>query len=85
MSRSRVLVIKRSIKMTYDKLDYYYKWLKDNDAFTEPELQLITDIYGYNIETLDLAVYSRYGYQTVQALIDDCYTDAELEALRQNV
>ena len=55
--------------MTYEKLDDCYNWLQDSELFTEAELQLITHMYGYNIETLNLAVYSRCGYQTVQDLI----------------
>lgn len=57
--------------MTAGELDYYYEWLQDNEIFTEAELQLITDINGYNIDTLDMAVYSRFGYQTVDDLIND--------------
>ena len=57
--------------MTKKQLDYCYNWLLEREFFTEAELELITNMYGYNIETLDLAVYARFGYQTVQDLIDE--------------
>jgi hypothetical protein len=60
--------IKGVKKMT---LQYFYDWLKDNGIFTQAELELITHMNGYNIDTLNLAVYSRCGYQTVQDLIND--------------
>ena len=56
--------------MTYSKIDYY-NWLLDKKLFTEAELILVTKMYGYNIETLNLAVYSRYGYRTVKDLINE--------------
>ena len=57
--------------MKFKELDYCYNWLLERGFFTEAELELITDMYGYSIETLDLAVYARCGYQTVQDLIND--------------
>lgn len=59
----------------FDDVKYFYNWLKDNNVLTDAELQLITDINGYNVNTLDLAVYSRCGYQTVQDLINDSKQD----------
>lgn len=53
------------------KLRDYYGWLEDREIFTMAELLLITQMHGYNIEALDLAVYGRCGYQTVQQLIDE--------------
>ena len=44
-------------------LDVYdlYEQLIDLGLFTEQELQLVTRINGYNIETLNNAIYARYG------------------------
>lgn len=56
---------KRRKKMINKEVNFFYNWLKNNDVFTDAELQLVTDINGYNIDTLDMAVYSRCGYQTV--------------------
>jgi hypothetical protein len=57
--------------MTLYDLNYYYDWLIENDYFTEAELQLITKMFGFNINTLDTAVYCRYGFRTVQDFIED--------------
>ena len=56
--------------INYD-VNYYYEWLLGNDYFTEAELQLITNMLGYKIETFNLAVYCRYGYRTVQDFLED--------------
>ena len=56
--------------INYD-VNYYYEWLIGNAYFTESELQLITNMLGYKIETLNLAVYCRYGYRTVQDFLED--------------
>ena len=51
----------------------YYKdneleTLRDNlvmyEIATESELQLITDINGYNLETLEDVLYARTGYRS---------------------
>ena len=55
----------------FKEVDFFYNWLQENNIFTDAELQLVTDINGYNIDTLNMAVYSRCGYQTVEDLIND--------------
>lgn len=37
--------------------------LVERDLFTDRELQLLTNINGFSIETLNDALYSRYGYR----------------------
>lgn len=37
--------------------------LVERDLFTDKELQLLTNINGFSIETLNDALYSRYGYR----------------------
>lgn len=37
--------------------------LIEGGYFTEEELQLVTNINGYNIETLNDCIYCRYGFQ----------------------
>lgn len=39
--------------------------------FTRQELKLLTKINGYSIETLNKAIYARYGYRDYQQLIED--------------
>lgn len=41
-----------------------YNALIDGDYFTEEELNLLTAINGYNVETLEEAIYARYGYRS---------------------
>ena len=55
--------------MTRGKIDYCYFWLLENELFTEAELELLTYMNGYNMETLNDAVYCRYGYRSVLDLM----------------
>ena len=48
------------------ELNEYYEWLINEGIATEEELQLITDINGYNEETLDDVLYCRTGYRNVE-------------------
>lgn len=52
-------------------IDYIYSWLLEHGLFTEAELQLITDMCGYNLETLNTAVYCRFGYRSVLDLMKE--------------
>ena len=47
-----------------------WDYLIDSELFTYEELQLITNMYGYTLEVLNLAIYSRYGYNDINQLID---------------
>lgn len=49
--------------------EYWDKIIELNIA-TEKELQLITDINGYNIEALNDVIYSRTGYRDLYQLLD---------------
>lgn len=46
-----------------------YNVLIDSDLFTEAELRLLTNINGFSIETLNDAIYSRYGYRDYNQLM----------------
>lgn len=52
-------------KLTIDEL---WGILIDDELFTLEELQLISDINGYNMETLNDAIYSRYGYRDYEQM-----------------
>jgi hypothetical protein len=41
-----------------------YDKLIDNGYFTSDELDLVTNINGYSIETLSDCIYCRYGYHS---------------------
>ena len=51
-------------------VDYLYQALIDDEYFTFDELNLVTDINGYNIKTLNDCIYSRYGYEDFGELYD---------------
>lgn len=52
-------------------LDELWGELIDNQLFTEPELQLLSDINGYSIETLNNAIYARYGYRDYEQMKEE--------------
>lgn len=60
----------RRIKMNVDEL--WEKLIRDN-YFTEEELQLVTDIAGYSISTLNDCIYSRYGCRSWEQLVEENY------------
>ena len=45
--------------------------LIDQELFTWDELKLLTDINGYNVETLNDAIYARYGYRDYNQMMED--------------
>ena len=45
--------------------------LVERDLFTDKELQLVTNINGFSIETLNDALYSRYGYRDYEQMMMD--------------
>ena len=49
-------------------LDELFNTLIDEALFTEEELQLLTNINGYNMETLNDAIYARYGYRDYEQM-----------------
>jgi hypothetical protein len=48
---------------------YVYEYLIDNEYFKQQELDLITNIKGWNIETLNDCIYARYGFHDLEQLI----------------
>lgn len=53
------------------KVNELWDALLENDLFTEAELQLLTSINGYNIETLNDAIYARYGYRNYDQMMEE--------------
>jgi len=54
-----------------EKVNELYNKLIDEGLFTEEELQLITDINGYSIETLNDCIYARYGYRSYEQMTEE--------------
>lgn len=46
-----------------EKIDQMWDWLLDMGIATEEELQLVTDINGYSLETLNDILFARTGYR----------------------
>ena len=57
--------------MEKDEVAKAYDFLIENGTATEAELQLVTDVSGLNMETLDAVAYSRTGCQTVAQLMGE--------------
>ena len=45
-----------------------WEYLVEQGIATENELQLVTDIDGYNIEALNSVIYARTGYHDLEQL-----------------
>lgn len=45
--------------------------LLENELFTEEELRLLTNINGFNIETLNDAIFARYGYRDYNQMMGE--------------
>lgn len=52
-------------------LEDLYNELLNRGLFTEEELQLITCMNGYNIETLNAAIFARYGYRNLEQMTEE--------------
>lgn len=54
-----------------DEVNRLYEELIDRGLFTEDELQLVTDLNGYNIDTLNDCLYCRYGYRSYDQMVEE--------------
>lgn len=48
-----------------------YDYLIDNELFKDGELSLLCCINGYSVDTLNDAIYARYGYKDFESLLDN--------------
>lgn len=60
----------------FEDVNTLYEELLDGDLFTSEELQLITNLNGYSVETLNDAIYIRYGYRSLGQMLGE-YEDEE--------
>ena len=51
-----------------DLLYYYYI---DSGMFTQDELDLITHVNDWNVETFNDALFSRYGYRDLEQMLEE--------------
>lgn len=59
------------LKDAFTEVDDLWSYLVDNEFFTQAELELITSINGYNIDTLNDALYARYGYHSLDQMLEE--------------
>lgn len=57
--------------MTQQELMNIYNDLIEIGVATDSELDLITDINGFNIDTLNDVIYVRTGFRTYEQLMED--------------
>ena len=57
-----------NMKHYHTEVIYLWDSLVDADYFTDAELELITNINGYSVETLNDCIYARYGYRSLEQM-----------------
>ena len=59
------------MKKLFKEVDELWDELVDMDLFTHKELELVTSINGYSVETLNSAIYARYGYRDLEQIKEE--------------
>ena len=62
------LIIMSNMKYYNDEVIYTWDRLVDAGYFTDEELELVTNINGFNIETLNDCIYARFGYRSLEQM-----------------
>jgi len=57
-----------NMKHYFTEVIYLWDTLVDRGYFTDRELELVTDINGYSVDTLNDCLYSRYGYRDLDQM-----------------
>ena len=55
--------------------DKWYDFLVDNEIATEDEISLVTNICGYNEDTMERILYAKTGLRSVIQALMDGYSD----------
>ena len=58
------------MKKDFQDVNVLWDELLEQELFTYEELRLITNINGYSIETLNDALYARYGYRDYEQMME---------------
>ena len=53
------------------QFDEIYNYLTENQFFTDEELILLCCINGHSVDTLNSAIYARYGFRDFESLKED--------------
>jgi hypothetical protein len=59
------------LKEAFTEVDDLWSYFVDNEFFSPAELELLTSINGYSIDTLNDALYARYGYRDLDQLVEE--------------
>lgn len=51
--------------------DLLYQYYIDSEMFTEEEINLVTNINGWNVTTFNDMLYSRYGYRDLEQMLSE--------------
>ena len=65
--------------MKYYGVDDIFEMLIDLEMFTVEELNLLTKINGFNFETLEDALYCRFGYRSIDQFLEELEEEKEEE------
>lgn len=57
-------------EIDFENVGQVYEYLIDHEHFTSEELDLVTNINGFNVESLNDCIYARYGYHDLEQLLD---------------
>lgn len=63
--------------MKYYSVDDIFNLLIELEMFTAEELNLLTYINGFNMETLEDALYARYGIRSVDQFLEELQEEEE--------
>jgi hypothetical protein len=59
------------LKEAFTDVEDLWSYFEDNELFTSKELELITGMNGYSVETLNDALYVRYGYRSLDQMLEE--------------
>ena len=59
------------MKKLYSDPVLVYEHLIDHELFTQEELDLATNLNGFNMETLNDCLYVRFGYRSLEQMLDE--------------
>jgi hypothetical protein len=59
------------MKKDFNDVNVLWDELIENELFTWDELRLLTNINGYSVETLNDAIFSRYGYRDYEQMMGE--------------
>lgn len=60
--------LKIPMRTTESEIEELWDYLVETETATSDELRLITDINGYNLESLESVFYCRTGYRSLDQL-----------------